>query len=312
MWVKAAGTVAAAVALSFVAAATGCSGPPRGNQLSVAVASQSPSPAPTTTAAPAPELPRGGRVVFPAYRVVAFYGAADTPALGVLGQDDPDNAALRLAKQAQAYAGLGRPVMPAFELIATEASYARGDGAYSMPSSDETIVRYLAAARRAKALLVLDIQPGRAEFLPEVKRYEKFLVQPDVGLALDPEWKMAADQIPARVLGHTDAETINNVSAYLADIVARYGLPQKLFVVHQFTSDMIANRQRVVPRKGLAITFHMDGFGSRAVKLAVYHATCGSNRYFNGIKLFYNQDVDMLSAREAAALRPSPNLITYQ
>src|SRR5262249_18711517 len=43
-----------------------------------------------SSAAAAAELPRGGSQIFPRYRVVAYYGAAGTPALGVLGQGSPD------------------------------------------------------------------------------------------------------------------------------------------------------------------------------------------------------------------------------
>ena len=39
-------------------------------------------------------------------------------------------------------------------------------------------------------LLVLDFQPGATPFLNQVKAYEKFLLQPEVGVALDPEWKL--------------------------------------------------------------------------------------------------------------------------
>ena len=35
------------------------------------------------------------------------------------------------------------------------------------------IRRYLRAARRAKALLVLDIQPGHADFMDEVRRLDR-------------------------------------------------------------------------------------------------------------------------------------------
>ena len=280
-----------------------------GNVLPIATAAPTPRPSPPALSV----LPRGGRIIFPKFRVVAFYGAADTPALGVLGEGSPDRQALRLAKQANAYVGLGRPILPAFELITVEASYASGDGTYSMSSGDETVARYLAAARRAKVLLVLDIQPGRGEFLPRVKRYARFLAQPDVGLALDPEWKMGPDQIPAKVLGHTDAAAINEVSAYLAGIVKRHHLPQKLLIIHQFTPYMVLNKSLIVHRPGVAITFHIDGFGSRAVKLAVYHSLCKSSvHYFTGIKLFYEQDIDIFSAREVVSLKPSPDLITYQ
>ena len=52
------------------------------------------------------------------------------------------------------------------------------------------IRRYLKAARKAKALLMLDIQPGRSDFFTETTRLRKWLKEPDVGLALDPEWRM--------------------------------------------------------------------------------------------------------------------------
>jgi hypothetical protein len=277
-------------------------------------------PAPTVNLTPSPvpsplsELPRGGRNIFPRFRVVAFYGSATTPDMGVLGAGTPDQAAQRLQSQAQAYATLGRPVLPALELIVTMAIGSPGAGGnYNIALSADTVRKYLAAARRIKALLVLDIQPGRAAFLPLVKRYEKFLSEPDVGLALDPEWKMDSAQVPGKVFGHTDAMTINAVSAYLADLTGHHNLPQKLLVVHEFTADMIPDRKKVLSRRGLALTFHVDGFGGRPYKLHQYRFLSGSTaNAYHGIKLFFRQDVDMLNAREAVALKPSPDLITYQ
>src|SRR5262252_7474570 len=42
------------------------------------------------------ELPLGGRTIFPKFRVVAFYGAPQSHALGALGIGSPDHAARRL------------------------------------------------------------------------------------------------------------------------------------------------------------------------------------------------------------------------
>ena len=39
--------------------------------------------------------------------------------------------------------------------------------------------------------VVLDLQPGYTDFLAQAQRYEEFLAQPHVGLALDPEWRLA-------------------------------------------------------------------------------------------------------------------------
>src|SRR6266540_5756448 len=50
------------------------------------------------------QLPLGGRRIFPDFRVVAFYGAPQSHALGALGIGSPDHAARRLAREARPYA----------------------------------------------------------------------------------------------------------------------------------------------------------------------------------------------------------------
>ncbi len=266
------------------------------------------------SAAAQAQLPFGGRTILPGHRVVAYYGAAQTPAMGVLGEAPPSKIAARLLRQAKAYGGYGKPVVPAFELIATMAQRAPGaDGTYSDPTDGATIQRYLDAVRRFHGLLILDIQPGRGSFLHEAHRYDRFLRQPDVELALDSEWSMAPDEVPAQVIGGTSGEVVNGVSAYVASLVRRYDLPQKFLVVHQFTPDMVAHRGAIVDRSGLAIVFHIDGFGSRAAKLSKYRLLSQHRKgAFMGLKLFYTQDIDMMSAAEIMHLHPAPDLVTYQ
>ncbi len=234
--------------------------------------------------------------------------------MGVLGEASPAQIAPRLQRQARAYAPYGDPVVPAFELIATVAQSDPGaDGNYSVPSDAATIRRYLSGVRAIHGLLILDIQPGRAPFLHEVQRYEQFLREPNVSLALDSEWSMGPHEVPAQVIGGTDGSTVNAVGAYLSGLIRRYDLPQKLLIVHQFTPDMIEHRSQIVGRPGIALVFHIDGFGSRAAKLSKYHLL-SQNRgpAFMGIKLFYKQDIDMFSAAEIMRLRPRPSLVTYQ
>lgn len=254
------------------------------------------------------------RMIFPGHRVVAYYGAADVPAMGVLGHASPQQILPTLIRQAQAYAPYGEPVIPAFELIAVVAQRSPGNAdAYSAPTDGDTVQRYLDEIRKVNGLLILDIQPGRAPFLPYVKHYERFLREPDVGLAMDSEWSMGPREVPGDVIGNTNADTVNAVSAYLSTLVARYHLPQKLLIVHQFTSDMIERRDEVQMRPNLAIVFHVDGFGSRAGKLSKYRLLSGDRHgAFIGIKLFYTQDIDMFSASEVMRFSPRPDLVTYQ
>jgi hypothetical protein len=260
------------------------------------------------------ELPRGGREILPANRVVAFYGAPQDTELGALGIGKPSAAAARLERQARAYRGGGKPVLPAFELIATVASSTPGsDGRYSRRQSAATVSRYLRAARAHKALLVLDIQPGRSDFMREARAFRRYLEEPDVSLALDPEWKMGPGQVPGQRIGSTDAMTVNEVSHWLAGVVERKALPQKLLVVHRFTKGMIKGDRRLQRHRGVALTVNVDGFGTRAQKTAKYREfTRGRSGGLNGLKLFYKEDTNLMRPRAVLRLRPRPDLVVYE
>ncbi len=262
----------------------------------------------------AAELPRGGRRIFPDFRVVAFYGAPQDRQLGVLGIGTPAQAGRRLERVARGYAKKTRPVLPAFELISTIAAAHPGDdGLYRIHQRDAVIARYLRAARRAKALLLLDIQPGRGDFLSEVRRLARWLREPDVGIALDPEWHVGPEEVPGKVIGSVTAEEVNAASAYVARFVADHNLPEKLFVVHQFTSGMIANKDRVVKQPGLAVTMNVDGFGDRPNKISKYvQFTTELTRFHDGFKLFYEEDTNLMSPGAVLQMNPPPDLVVYE
>jgi hypothetical protein len=263
--------------------------------------------------APPPELPRGGRRIFPDFRVVAYYGAPQAHELGALGIGSPDAAGRRLARQARKYVKKTRPVLPAFELIATVANADPGeDGRYSSRQTDAVVRRYLRAARRAKALLLLDVQPGHADFMDEVRHLDPWLREPDVGIALDPEWHTPGQQ-PGSVIGSVTAAKVNQVSRHVAEIVRANNLPEKLFVLHQFTADMIQDKARVAKRPGLAITMNVDGFGDRANKVSKYREfTSDGTDFHDGYKLFYEEDTGLMSPRSVLALQPPPDLVVYE
>ncbi len=262
------------------------------------------------------ELPRGGLTLFPRNRIVAFYGNHTAASMGVLGEQPPDQAYARLWDQAEPYEVLGdRQVLPTFELIVTVATAGPGDdGDYSKWSSPDQIQPWLDAARRHGVYLLLDIQPGRSDFLTEVRRYESFLTEPDVGIALDPEWRMDADEVPGRSVGEVDAAEVNAVADYLAEIVRTHALPQKLLVVHQFQTRMVERKDLIENPAELAVLFHMDGHGSQGGKRNTYAAVSDvTGRWWNGFKLFYDEDTDMMEPAELlGTVRPIPDLISYQ
>jgi hypothetical protein len=260
------------------------------------------------------QLPRGGRTILPDRRVVAFYGAPQDRELGVLGIGSPAQAARKLERQARPYARRRRPVLPAFELIAAIVTSEAGDGGdHSIRQEPATIRRYLRAARAHRMLLLLDIQPGYAPFLQEAEALEEFLKEPDVSLALDPEWSMDPPQLPGQEIGSTDATTINEVSRYLSSIVRRHDLPQKLLVVHRFTGDMIEAEHDLERHPGVALVVNVDGFGDRPNKISKYNEfTNDLQRRFNGFKLFYEEDVNLMQPRHVLRLRPQPDLVVYE
>jgi len=279
------------------------------------------SDAPRPTAAgeqaaapPAPsQLPRGGRSILPEHRVVAYYGAPQDPQLGALGIGRPDTAARRLERQAEPYGRKRRPVLPALELITVIATADDGDeGLHRTRLDDAVIRRYLRAARRAKALLLLDVQPGRSDFFTETTRLRKWLEKPDVGLALDPEWRVTGSEVPGQVIGRVSAREVNATSAWLDQLTARLDLPEKLLVIHQFTDDMV-DETALKPRDNLAFVLNADGFGGRAVKRAKYHAfTRQEHGFHQGFKLFYEEDQDLMGPRDVMRLRPQPDFVVYE
>jgi hypothetical protein len=272
-------------------------------------AAQAPAPPP-----PPPQLPRGGFKILPHFRVVAYYGAPQDAELGTLGIGTPDQAARRLQHTARRYRPLGRPVLPALELLADVADHDPGDdGKYRTRQTNAVIGRYLKAARKAKAELILDLQPGRADFFTETVRLRRWLEQPDVSLALDPEWHVAAPGLPGQVIGSVDAREINAVSYWLELVTKRHRLPQKLLLIHRFTDGMIAHDERLKTRPHLAVAINVDGFGGREIKTAKYESFARrTHRLFDGFKLFFKEDTNMMQPRDVGRLRPRPDVVVYE
>ena len=263
------------------------------------------------------QLPGGGQVLFPGRRLVALYGHPGTPALGVLGEQDLPASIARARKTAARYRPLSHvPVIPAFEIIATVAEGSPGSsGNYSYQTPLAALRPWVRRASAAGLYVVLDLQAGRASLLTQAKAYEPLLELPNVGLALDPEWKLQPGQRPLRQIGSVDATEINSVSSWLAGLTARHRLPQKLLVLHQFRLSMIGHESRIDTRRDdLAVIIHMDGQGAPTNKQQTWQAVTGAapNHVSFGWKNFYVKDHPMLSPRQTMAKIPRPMMISYQ
>ncbi|MCB0991074.1 MAG: hypothetical protein KDB16_08855, partial [Acidimicrobiales bacterium] len=260
------------------------------------------------------ELPGGGVEVFANGRmIVAHYGSPGSPVLGILGELEPDRALQAVVERAAQFGTVGDDVVPGVEIIVTVAQRSAGaDGDYSAPVDKTAVEALVDEAERVGAFVVLDLQPGRSTFLSQAVQFEDLLGRPHVGLALDPEWRMGPGQVPARVIGSVTAAEVNEVSAWLSEMVVRDGLPEKLFVIHQFTDNMVRDRDDIVDRPGLAITFHADGFGGRGAKIGDLVRYAGQPPFHTGFKLFLDEDTNLFSPAEVLGLSPRPDLVTYQ
>ncbi len=229
--------------------------------------------------------PGGGLLVFPGRHVVALYGHPGTPSLGLLGEQGTAATVRRAARLAREYQELSdQPVVPALEIIATVASSEAGDdGDYSAESSVRDLRPLVEAAEKAGQYVVIDLQPGRTDFLAQAKRYRSLLERPHVGLALDTRERR---------------------------------LPQKLFVLHQFSTSMIRDRSTLdVGHPELSTVVHVDGQGTPGAKIGTWNTIRqGSPKGVHwGWKNFLDEDEPMLTVPQTwRDVRPRPDLVTYQ
>ena len=250
--------------------------------------------------------------LLPSNRVVALYGA---PQMGqtILGMRSPEGAAEKLESQSGPYAELGlRPVTGAFDLVAVFATAGGGpDGLYRTRQDDDVIQIYLDQARAVGARLILDIQPGRASVLDELRQLREWVVQPDVDIAIDPEWNVGRRGIPGRTPGKISAGKVNRVAQSIARIVRANDLPPKLLLVHQFRKGSVSGRTKIKQRADVQALLNFDGIGSPAAKQRGY-ADLSVPSLFDGFSLFYRRDAPLMTASSVLVLEPEPDFLLYQ
>ena len=269
------------------------------------------------TAATGTQLPGGGQVVFPHRRMVALYGHPGSASLGVLGEQDVEDAVTRAREVAAEYEPHSDlPVVPAFEIIATVASDDPGpDGDFSREAPVDRLRPWVDAAREAGVYVLLDLQPGTTDFLTQARRYEDLLAEPHVGLALDPEWRLRDGQRHMEQIGSVDAAEVNAVTQWLAGLTAERSLPQKVLVLHQFRTSMIVDRHDLdTGRDEVAVMIHADGNGAPADKLGTWEALrAGAPEGLHWAwKNFYDEDAPTFTPEQTMDVEPAPLLITYQ
>ncbi|AKK10958.1 hypothetical protein [Corynebacterium uterequi] len=268
------------------------------------------------------ELPGGGGLVFPGRRMIAYYGHPSGDALGVMGSLPPAEAAQAVSDLAAEYQQYEtQPVIPAFEVIVTVASEFPGeDGDYSnsVPTdfAMEDYVAYIDAITEAGGYAVIDLQPGRASLLQQAQLHEELLKRPNVGLALDPEWKLGPDELPMTNIGHVEAAEVNEVADWLAQFTRENNLPQKALVLHQFQWQMIRDREQVnTDHPELAFVLHADGHGSPDLKFETWNVLQDGleGEWFMAWKNFIDEDTPTFTPEETFNwVDPRPWFVSYQ
>ena len=76
---------------------------------------------------------------------------------------------------------------------------------------------------------------------------------------------------------------------------------------------MIVGEERLRSYPGVAMVLNVDGFGDAPNKIAKYeelHAPKGP--LFSGFKLFYSEDIGLMTPGDVLGLDPRPDLVVYE
>lgn len=261
-----------------------------------------------------PQRPPPKQSLLADHVLITWYGNPRSTRMGALGEQSGEARIARFRKQADEYAAVSpKKVLMAYHLVAVVAQCTAGaDEKWRRRETTDVIQELLDEARANGFRLMLDIQPGRSTVAAEVAALEPFLKEPDVDLALDPEFSMTDCEIPGKQIGALGAADVNGALDALETIIAANRLPPKILVVHQFRLDMLPDKKKIRTSRVVDTVLMMDGFGSQSLKLASYRTVMRQPLEFAGIKLFYKQDRGLFTPTQVLALTPTPSVVIYQ
>ncbi len=259
--------------------------------------------------------------ILPNKRVVAYYGNPLSKKMGVLGEYPKDEMLAKLDREVAnwAKADPSHPVIPALHLIVTVAQGAPGkNGLYRLQMRDSLVNEVYSWIKAKGGIFFVDIQVGKSTVQAELPRLRPILENPDVHLALDPEFAMApSGKVPGSKIGTLDAKDVNWAVNFLDEIARAKNLPPKILVVHRFTRPMVTNYRDIKFTPHVQIVMDMDGWGPPWLKFDSYRDYVKREPVqFTGFKIFYGNDTKkgdaLLTPAEVLRLNPRPLYIQYQ
>ncbi len=259
--------------------------------------------------------------ILPFKRVIAYYGNLYSKRMGILGEYPEDEMLAKLQDEIKSWeaADSSTPAIPALHYIAVTAQESPGrDGKYRLRMPFQQIDKVLTMAEKINAITFVDIQVGLSTLQQELPPLEKYLSMPTMHLGIDPEFSMKGGERPGKVIGSFNADDINYVTGYLAELVRKHNLPPKILVVHRFTQAMMKDYKNIQLRPEVQIVIDMDGWGHQARKKNTYRQYVYKEPVqFPGFKVFYKNDTREANSRpmtpeELLELVPKPIYIQYQ
>lgn len=197
------------------------------------------------------ELPGDGLELLDGTTYLALRGLPGVPELGPLGGSDAAGAVARLV---DLVSGIDIDAVPTAEVVATVATSDAGpSGQYSARQDLATIKELVQAAEAADVMVLLAFQPGRATFVQQLQEYSEALTSPNVGVVLEPRWRLDAHEVPGGHSGTLGQQELGRAIDWLADFTRTQGLPPKLIVVRDPISPVTSARPEV------AVVLEVDG-----------------------------------------------------
>lgn len=246
-------------------------------------------------------------------RLFAYYGSPISSGLGILG-DFPRPDMLNHMRQTianwQPYFDL--PLLSTYHMVTTVANPHPPE--YRHQVALDVIQEWVDAAKANGVVVILDIQPGRANIMAEYNRVRQFLYEPHVHIALDPEFFMMEGQIPLVNVGQIYASQINEIQADMNNIAYEIGL-NRVLIIHQFANGMMPDKDNIQDYPYVELLINGDGVGPAAAKIRNYNQYAGEAGFeYGGFKLFPTDgDFPVMNPEWVMnALVPQPVLIIIQ
>ena len=233
--------------------------------------------------------------------LIGYYGRPNTKSLGILGETNIDELVEKMIEKKNYYneeLDNSIDVKLAFHIIhslATKDPGRRND--YLLNMSENTVMKYINRAQKENFAVILDVQLGTKTAQESIEPLLKYLVYPNVHLAIDPEFKIPSHRKypPGKYVGHIFAEELNEAQELISNYLKENNISEKKkLIVHMFHERMLRKKEEVKNFDNIQLIYNIDGHGNAGVKVKIYNSLYASeqtHKAIGGFKIFYQSDI---------------------